>query len=284
MATTTTTTTTKTAAASTVTVQKAQQTGLKEGIFMIIELLFEFVVFFFLARYLNLRTALGGVSTLVVLQFVLFAFYLYVGPKYGNSIANREKKFTLSHLLLCALNLGLTSLMLYGEMDYVISRWTSPEEGGIGLIAGWCIAIPVCVLSDEVWFYYLHRLGHWSFIYAKLHKVHHAFQMTHPIAAYYAHPLDHCIVVIFSSLTGPLLLATFFPQYVHFSAIMCWHLTGMFHFTQGHCGYEFKNLPRPLRHILRADDFHEVHHMKFNYNYGNLIFLDYLHGTDYSPK
>jgi hypothetical protein len=68
--------------------------------------------------------------------------------------------------------------------------------------------------------------------------------MTHPIAAYYSHPLDHCLVGMFDanigtntcsyipllvigpSIAGPVIISYLFPQYVHLSVLMCWHLTG----------------------------------------------------------
>mmetsp|Transcript_13281 Transcript_13281/g.18112 ORF Transcript_13281/g.18112 Transcript_13281/m.18112 type:complete len:304 (+) Transcript_13281:94-1005(+) len=273
--------------------EKGGETWMENFVYTLIESTFEMTFFYWILSVVPLSTAFQGFRLLGVTQTIFFAFYLYIGPTYGTRLGGRVSPFTLKCFSLCLFNILLTGMITYFSFCYVLRQiqlyggtgyegeTEEEKEGKVSLFFSWCICFPFSVFCDEFWFYYLHRLAHHPSIYKYIHKYHHHFQMTHPVGAYYAHPLDQAFVVAAASVSGSVILATFVPSWIHYRAIFAWHLTGIFHFTQGHCGYAFPKLPRPLRHLLRSDDFHENHHIKFNYNYGNLIFLDQLHGTAY---
>lgn len=128
--------------------------------------------------------------------------------------------------------------------------------------------IPIWLLAEEVTFFYLHRWMHVNRkMYAKIHKIHH--QWTSPIsyAAIYCHPLEHLLCNVFPLIIGPLLCGS------HLAGISVFVFVGFIHTTAVHSGYWF------------CDDngMHDVHHEKFNYNYGVMGLMDSLYGTYLLP-
>jgi sterol desaturase/sphingolipid hydroxylase (fatty acid hydroxylase superfamily) len=143
-----------------------------------VELTFEFIFFFLLTYFLNISTMKGVFAITVITQMLLFVFYLYIAPKFGESIAGPTAvtPFTSKHLRICVLNFAITLFMLYCEFTYVMERIKYHETPPMWL--SWLIVMPVCIIVDEVWFYYLHRLGHHPKLYKRIHKYHHAFQVS----------------------------------------------------------------------------------------------------------
>mmetsp|Transcript_19907 Transcript_19907/g.25829 ORF Transcript_19907/g.25829 Transcript_19907/m.25829 type:complete len:194 (-) Transcript_19907:899-1480(-) len=73
----------------------------------------------------------------------------------------------------------------------------------IGTIA---FQVAICMQIDDFWFYWSHRLLHHRSIYKYIHKKHHEFRHTIPIAVEYAHPVEDFISNTVSTLLGPFIL------------------------------------------------------------------------------
>ncbi|KAL8587616.1 hypothetical protein ACOMHN_045305 [Nucella lapillus] len=124
----------------------------------------------------------------------------------------------------------------------------------------------VCVLVEELCFYYSHRLLHHPRLYKHVHKQHHEWTAPASIASIYAHPIEHVLSNIVPPALGPILLGC------HMATAWMWFAAAIMSTTVSHCGYHFPFLPSP--------EAHDYHHLKFNQNYGVLGVLDRLHGTD----
>lgn len=116
---------------------------------------------------------------------------------------------------------------------------------------------------ESTLFYYLHRLFHTSFLYKKIHKIHHELKSPIPISAIYAHPLEHVIVNVMPIMLGPFI----FGSHVAISAL--WFMVVNFNTVVSHSGYKI--------YCLDGTD-HDNHHKYFYCNFGIYLF-DWLHGT-----
>lgn len=128
----------------------------------------------------------------------------------------------------------------------------------------------VTVLINEVCFFYGHWMFHANkFLYANVHKVHHEFKSPCALAAVYCHPVE-LVVADFGPLGAGIVM---FNHNLYFAAVFT---TFAILATQTHhCGFRW---PWIAQHGEQPD-FHDYHHEKFTCNYGNLGFLDAIHGT-----
>jgi len=118
----------------------------------------------------------------------------------------------------------------------------------------------------EITFYYSHRLLHHPYFYKRIHKKHHTWISPIAIAAAYCHPIEHILSNVLPIAIGPAIMKS------HTILLWIWICYATFETLTVHSGF---HLP-----LLKSSEFHDYHHLKFNYNYGVLGVLDYIHGTD----
>jgi methylsterol monooxygenase len=125
------------------------------------------------------------------------------------------------------------------------------------------------LLMREALFYYSHRLLHIPYLYVRIHKKHHRFTAPIALAAQFAHPIEQ----IFANAL-PISLP---PQLLHSHVLTFWIFLAweLFNTVTVHSGYDF---------FYNKAKMHDLHHEKFNLNYGSVGLLDWLHGTDKLEK
>ncbi|CAL1289047.1 unnamed protein product [Larinioides sclopetarius] len=126
-----------------------------------------------------------------------------------------------------------------------------------------------CAFLDETGYYYAHRLLHHPFFYKHIHKRHHEWTAPIAITALYTHPVEHILVNLLPLLLGPLILGS------HMVTIWLWFCIAIVSTLGNHSGFDFP--------FMSSAKEHDIHHLKFNQNYGILGLLDRLHGTDSLP-
>lgn len=127
----------------------------------------------------------------------------------------------------------------------------------------------VGLLWNEVWFYYSHRALHSKKLYGKVHKKHHEYTAPFALAAIYCTPLE----MVLSNLWPFLGVASVFRFHVFFT--YCWVANAVMGTQTHHSGHKW-----PWMTILdHQPHVHDLHHEKFNVNFGNVGLLDALHGT-----
>jgi sterol desaturase/sphingolipid hydroxylase (fatty acid hydroxylase superfamily) len=120
----------------------------------------------------------------------------------------------------------------------------------------------------DVGFFWSHWMLHLPFFYGRIHKLHHQWTAPTALAAAYAHPIEHII----SNLSPAILAMLFFkPHYITFVAFT-W--LGLFTTLCEHSGYEF----------LADAKFHDIHHLRYNANFGLWGLYDDLMGTRMWPE
>lgn len=129
--------------------------------------------------------------------------------------------------------------------------------------------IVLCLLLREAFFYYSHRLFHIPYFYVRIHKKHHKFTAPIALAAQYAHPIEQ----IFANAL-PISVP---PQIVGSHVLTFWAFLAfeLFNTATVHSGYDF---------FQNKAKMHDLHHEKFNLNYGSIGLLDWVHGTNQLAK
>ncbi|CAG8065035.1 unnamed protein product [Penicillium salamii] len=129
--------------------------------------------------------------------------------------------------------------------------------------------VVMSLLMREILFYYSHRLLHIPYLYVRIHKKHHRFTAPIGLAAQFAHPIEQ----IFANAL-PISLP---PQLLHSHVLTFWLFLSyeLFNTVTVHSGYDF---------FHNKAQMHDLHHEKFNLNYGSVGLLDWVHGTNKLEK
>lgn len=121
--------------------------------------------------------------------------------------------------------------------------------------------VTIVLVIGEVLYYYVHRLLHHPRIYKYIHKMHHQYTAPIAIVSLYAHPLE----VLFGNVLALIGPAFFVNMHVYTFTLSL--IIGFLSSLSVHSGRDIKGR------------FHDLHHQYFNYNYGSIGILDFLHST-----
>jgi methylsterol monooxygenase len=142
----------------------------------------------------------------------------------------------------------------------------------------------ICIIAEDIMFYFGHRLLHSKYLYKRIHKVHHDHKVTISLASEYAHPVEFVIGNIIPTMAGTFILGT----NIHCYTQMCWIFIRICETSVSHSGYNFPVSISNLIPFATESDFHNYHHLNFKDNYGSQTKIwDYLCktiGKDYKIK
>lgn len=105
-----------------------------------------------------------------------------------------------------------------------------------------------CVLTNEILFYYSHRLLHSGRLYRWIHKRHHEWTAPMAITAIYCHPLEHAFSNLLPAFAGLLICGS------HIVTAWTFLTLAILVILNDHSGY---HLP-----FLSSSEAHDFHHFK----------------------
>lgn len=168
---------------------------------------------------------------------------------------------------------AVTWLCLGTPLRAFTQYYTDIEQYGWGWLL---LSVPLTLLLHDAYFYWAHRLMHHPRLYRRVHLLHHKSVNPSPWAAYAFHPLE----AIMEAGIVPILLVAMPLHPLAFWAFV----TLMLAFNvYGHLGYELfpkKLYTHPLGRWINSSVHHNLHHEKFQGNYGLYFTIwDRLCGT-----
>lgn len=135
----------------------------------------------------------------------------------------------------------------------------------------------IILLIDDTWFYWCHRLLHHPKIYRFVHLEHHKSIDVNPFTSMSFHVLESLLLTLW-------ILPAAFIMPIYAPVLMLVQLWGLFDNVKAHLGYEFypAKLNKSWLWFLTSSTHHNMHHSKFNGNYGvHFRIWDKLLGTEF---
>lgn len=184
-----------------------------------------------------------------------------------------------SILTLCVF-VGIAFLIFKSPLSIYTFRYENIADRGW---AYWWFSVLSMIFIHDTYFYWTHRAMHHPKIYRYIHLVHHQSHNPSPWAAFAFHPLEAVVEA------GIVFIIAFVLPF-HGTALLAFLIFMTFYNVYGHLGYELytkKFLHSPLGRWINTSSAHNLHHEKFEGNYGlYFLFWDRWMGTirkDYKP-
>ncbi len=204
----------------------------------------------------------------VVLPFFL-VFWVFLKPKFQNRRIQEKQRSTppiirqeIKNSIITILIFAIIDVALYvAQLNGYTQIYDNVNDYGWGYFV---FSILLMILLHDAWFFFTHRLMHHPKLFKYIHKIHHQSTDPSPFAAFSFHPLEAIVeagaYIIFSFL---------FP--VHLFALFGWQFFQMTLNVIGHLGYEIYPKGFNTHWLFRwktPSTHHNMHHSKFNGNYG----------------
>lgn len=227
------------------------------------------------------------IGVLVSYTFIAGLFHVLFWFLLKKKLAHRKiqtampkKGAVLAEIRYSFLAIVATALMSYGTVLAVESGHTKMyrevAQYGWGY---WFFSLAMLFILIDAYSYWTHRLMHHRLLFKYFHKVHHHSNRPTPWATFSVNVNE----IVVNALFMPLVVLVM-PMHVNTSLVFA--LLSMVKNVMNHLGYEVfpagANRGLLLKWLV-SPTYHEMHHLKFNYNYGAFFtFWDKWMGTEYA--
>lgn len=199
---------------------------------------------------------------------VIFDKEVFNHPRYLKNqmlLEIRHAMGLIPFMVLFTLPFWLSELKGYSKLYYGVSE----QNGGWTSIL---LQYPFFIMFTDFGIYLIHRWLHWPRVYPVFHKPHHKWIVTTPYASHAFHPFDGYAQSVPYHIYPLLFPLNKISYLILFTAVNFW--TVMIH-----DGEYLTNDP-----VVNGAACHTVHHLYFNYNYGQFTTLwDRIGGTYRKP-
>ncbi|KAL7749197.1 c-5 sterol desaturase [Sorochytrium milnesiophthora] len=215
-------------------------------------------------------TTMGGVLLYLVLATA--SFYLAFDheqmkhPKFLRNQIRREIKLSVSALPVMSV---LLMPFFLGEVRGYSKLYRNVDDYGWPYLL---LTIPLYLFFTDMCIYWIHRWLHHPAIYAYIHKPHHAWKVPTPFASYAFHPVDGWLQGVPYQIFPFIFPMHSYLSLASFGLVMAWTV-----FI--HDGAYFY-----AGSFINGAAHHTIHHLEFNYNYGQYFTLwDRIGGSHRTP-
>lgn len=119
---------------------------------------------------------------------------------------------------------------LYGKIPFEMRQDKIPDDPFKMIMQ-----VYFCMLLEDTYYYFSHRIFHHRLLYPSFHKLHHRYIKNVSIAGEYIHPLDFIVNNLGAISVGPVLLG----NNLHFYTFIIYVLFRNGDGFSAHCGYDF---------------------------------------------
>lgn len=159
-----------------------------------------------------------------------------------------------------------------------LTNWEIQQSFDDNSLPNWqqlMATIVFCVLCEDAYFYFSHKIMHWAPIYPYVHKVHHDHIVSFNLASEHLHPIEFIFAALLPASLGLLILGT----RMHFYTVIIWNIWRVCETNFLHSGYEFSWTPFDILPLMVSSSYHDFHHRENIGNYGQqFIILDLIFG------
>ncbi|MFN0203038.1 MAG: sterol desaturase family protein [Bacteroidia bacterium] len=220
---------------------------------------------------LTASLVLGGISSYLVLNTSIFGEKRVQKFRYKANVFKEHFPLTAFNIVCLYLISGVSLYFLQGIFSFEVPS-----------LAKFVLQVLLFLFIDDTYMYFYHRALHEStFLFTKIHKIHHKACPPFPLDFMYVHPLEWMLGTVGMTLG----LITIYLIWGEVNVYTFWLASGFrnFHEVIIHSGVR-SAFAHYIPFMGTTED-HDYHHSKLNGNYSSsFTFWDKIFKTNITPK